>query len=51
MHVAVERSGLVEARHEVAAAAVDRDGRVIETLGSDTDRPFFLRSALKPFQA
>ena len=51
MFATIERSGLVEARHEVVAAAVDADGSVIATLGEDLSRPFFLRSALKPFQA
>ncbi len=51
MQAAVVRSGLTEARHEVVAAAVDADGVVIGTLGTDLERTFFLRSALKPFQA
>ncbi|HSG79319.1 MAG TPA: asparaginase [Acidimicrobiia bacterium] len=51
MFVGVERSGLIETFHEVVAAAVGPDGRVIATLGADLERPFFLRSALKPFQA
>jgi len=45
------RSGLVEGFHSVTAAAVDASGKVIEVLGDDADRPFFYRSAVKPFQA
>jgi L-asparaginase II len=45
------RSGLIEARHPVTAAAV-ADGRVIATLGDcQLDRPFYFRSAAKPFQS
>lgn len=46
----VERSGLVEERHGGAVAVSDDAGRVVATLG-DVDRPFFIRSAAKPFQA
>jgi len=46
----VVRSGLVEARHPVSVAVADPDGRVILTLGSDLDTPFYARSAAKPFQ-
>jgi L-asparaginase II len=49
--VASTRSGLVEAVHPVVAAAVDASGRVIEVVGDHADRPFFYRSAVKPFQA
>jgi L-asparaginase II len=45
----VDRSGLVEARHEVSVAAIDVRGR--RFVGGDVDRPFFLRSSAKPFQA
>ncbi|MDX1691920.1 MAG: asparaginase [Acidimicrobiia bacterium] len=51
MFAGVVRSGLTETRHEVVAAAVAPDGTVIDTLGDGLDRPFFARSALKPFQA
>ena len=46
----VIRSGLVEAVHDGAVAAVDVDGRLRASTG-DLDRAFFLRSAAKPFQA
>jgi L-asparaginase II len=49
MRVAVVRSGLVEARHDVTVVAADSVG-VIESSGDTGDR-FFLRSAAKPFQA
>jgi L-asparaginase II len=49
--VEVGRSGLVEAVHPVAAAAVDSSGRVIDAFGADVEREFFGRSAFKPFQA
>ena len=51
MIVGVVRSGLVEALHPVTAAAVDPHGRVLATLGNDLERPFYARSASKPFQA
>jgi L-asparaginase II len=44
------RSGLVEARHPVAVVAVDGAGRRVAAFGDDVDRPFFFRSAAKPFQ-
>ncbi len=50
MLIGVVRSGLVEARHPVSVAAVDASRRVVLTLGADLDRPFFSRSAAKPFQ-
>jgi len=46
----VVRNGLVEALHDGVVAAVDVDGRLLASAG-DLDRPFFLRSASKPFQA
>jgi L-asparaginase II len=49
--VEVGRSGLIEAVHPVAAAAVDSSGRVVDAFGIDVDREFFGRSAFKPFQA
>lgn len=45
------RSGLVEAVHPVAVAAVDASGRVAAASGDVVDREFFLRSAIKPIQA
>lgn len=51
MIVASVRSGVVEARHPVAAAAVDAEGTIIASLGEDLDREFFLRSSPKPLQA
>jgi L-asparaginase II len=45
------RSGLVEAVHPVAVAAVDAAGGVIVTNGEASGRDFYLRSALKPIQA
>ena len=45
----VVRSGVVEAVHDGAVAAVDNDGNVVATSG-DVDRRFFARSAVKPFQ-
>ena len=50
MLAAETRSGVVEAVHEGAVAVVGRDGELIAWSG-DIDRPFFLRSAAKPFQA
>ena len=46
----VVRNGLVEAIHDGVVAAVDIDGRLLASSG-DFERPFFLRSAAKPFQA
>jgi L-asparaginase II len=48
--VEVGRSGLVEALHPVTAAAVDSDGGLLGSFGSDLDREFFGRSSFKPFQ-
>lgn len=44
------RSGLVETSHDGAVAVVSPDGSLVAHAG-DIDRPFFLRSAAKPFQA
>jgi L-asparaginase II len=44
------RSGLVETIHDGAIAVVSRDGDLVAHSG-DIDRPFYLRSAAKPFQA
>lgn len=45
----VVRSGMVEAVHDGSVAVV-REGRLLAVSG-DVDRPFFFRSAAKPFQA
>lgn len=50
MLAAKTRSGLVETIHDGAVAVVSGDGDLIGWSG-DIDRPFFLRSAAKPFQA
>lgn len=44
------RSGLTESYHDGAIAVVDAAGSVLLEVG-EIDRPFFLRSAIKPFQA
>ncbi|MGH3649849.1 MAG: asparaginase [Acidimicrobiia bacterium] len=44
------RSGLVETSHDGAVAVVAADGALIASAG-DIDRPFFIRSSAKPFQA
>ncbi len=44
------RSGLAESYHDGAIAVIDADGSILLEVG-DIDRPFFLRSAIKPFQA
>lgn len=44
------RSGLTETFHEGAAAVCDSNGATIAHYG-DIDRPFYLRSSAKPFQA
>jgi L-asparaginase II len=48
--VAVDRGGLVESVHNVAACAVDRAGKTIFSLG-EIDVPVLLRSTAKPFIA
>lgn len=50
MLAARTRSGLVETVHDGAVAVVSGDGHLIASSG-EIDRPFFLRSAAKPFQA
>lgn len=50
MIAVVERSGLDEAFHEGCVAAADLDGNLIARFG-DIERPFYVRSAAKPFQA
>ena len=44
------RSGLTESYHDGAIAIVDPDDALLLEFG-DIDRPFFYRSAIKPFQA
>lgn len=44
------RSGLEETHHLGAAAVTGEDGSLLAQAG-DIDRPFYLRSAAKPFQA
>lgn len=44
------RSGLTESYHDGALAAFDREDSLLLEIG-DIDRPFFFRSAIKPFQA
>lgn len=44
------RSGLVETVHHGAVAVVAPDGSLVASHG-DIDRPFFIRSSAKPFQA
>jgi L-asparaginase II len=48
--VLVRRGEIVESVHHVAACAVDANGQLLLALG-DTDSPFYLRSAAKPFIA
>ncbi|MCI0544837.1 MAG: asparaginase [Actinobacteria bacterium] len=50
MLAASVRSGLVETVHEGSVAVSDAEGNLIAWSG-DIDRPFYLRSAAKPFQA
>lgn len=50
MLAAQVRSGLVETVHHGAIAVVDSTGSVVAASG-DIDRPFFIRSSAKPFQA
>jgi L-asparaginase II len=44
------RSGLVETVHYGSVAVAGPDGELVATAG-EVDRPFYLRSAAKPFQA
>lgn len=50
MLAAQVRSDLVETTHEGAVAVVARDGSLLASHG-EIDRPFFIRSSAKPFQA
>ena len=51
MTVGSFRSGLVESLHPASAVLIDSSGSIVDSLGDDLDRPFFLRSAPKPLQA
>jgi hypothetical protein len=52
LRVRVLRGGLVESVHEVDVCATGPGGEVLSTFdGRSADRPVFLRSAAKPFQA
>lgn len=44
------RSGLIETYHDGTVAVCDPDGSVLHSTG-DIDRPFYMRSSAKPFQA
>lgn len=44
------RSGLVETFHDGAVAVVGPEGQLLASHG-DVDKPFFIRSSAKPFQA
>jgi L-asparaginase II len=44
------RSGLAETTHDGAVAVVDQTGALVAASG-DIDRPFYIRSSAKPFQA
>lgn len=44
------RSGLVESTHRGSVVAVDASGEIAARWGADS-RPFYMRSAAKPFQA
>jgi L-asparaginase II len=44
------RSGLAETYHDGAVAVCDGEGNLVARYG-DIDRPYFLRSSAKPFQA
>lgn len=50
MLAASVRSGLTETVHDGAVAVARPDGEMVAWFG-DIDRPFFIRSASKPFQA
>jgi L-asparaginase II len=50
MLAVVERSGLDEAFHGGCVVATDAAGRIVAHYG-EVDRPFYVRSAAKPFQA
>lgn len=45
-----DRSGVVEEYHDGAVAVISPDGSLIAHLG-EIDRPFYIRSSAKPFQA
>ncbi|MEP3248157.1 MAG: asparaginase [Sneathiella sp.] len=46
----VSRGDMIESRHLVNAVISDASGKVVQAYG-DTDKPVYLRSAIKPLQA
>ncbi len=50
LEIALLREGIVESRHHALAVVCNDRGRVLSTAG-DPETAFFIRSALKPFQA
>jgi len=50
MMVNISRGGMVESRHQVTAVVSDAEGKILKSYG-ETDRPTYLRSAIKPLQA
>lgn len=50
LEVRLLREGIVESVHQCQAMVADHRGRVLSRSGGD-ERPTFIRSALKPFQA
>ncbi len=49
MRVAETRNGVVEGGHDLSVAVFDTDGVILSS--GDIDRPFYIRSSAKPFQA
>lgn len=50
MMVNISRGSMVESRHQVTAVISDADGKILKSYG-ETDKPVYLRSAIKPLQA
>jgi L-asparaginase len=50
LEVALLREGIIESRHTAQAVVSDERGRVLSVAGN-SESAFFIRSALKPFQA
>lgn len=50
LEISLLREGIVESNHHAQAAVCDSRGRVLSVAG-DSESTFFIRSALKPFQA
>ncbi|MCG8491412.1 MAG: asparaginase [Sneathiellales bacterium] len=48
--VNISRGSMVESRHQVTAVISDAHGKILKSYG-ETDRPVYLRSAIKPLQA